>query len=121
MGGDGGNTLKTDFNAEKGRSGTVNPAFANYSLTIAQLLQVKKVLRLCLLWAPIRIHLAVMRRPGTTPRPGTEKRTGSPMLAKRFIVAAFAALAVGMSSLAFSGPNDLFTDLPPVQSALANS
>ena len=42
------------------------------------------------------------------------------MLAKRFIVAAFAALAVGMSSLAFSGPNNLFTDLQPIPSEVAS-
>lgn len=41
------------------------------------------------------------------------------MLAKRLIVAAFAALAVGMSSLAFSGPNDLFVDLQPAPTDLA--
>jgi hypothetical protein len=41
------------------------------------------------------------------------------MLAKRIIVAAFAALAVGMSSLAFSGPNDLFVDMQPIPTAFA--
>lgn len=60
------------------------------------------------------------QKTGNNARPGTEKRTGSPMLAKRFIVAAFAALAVGMSSLAFSGPNDLFTDLQPIPSEVAS-
>ena len=42
------------------------------------------------------------------------------MLAKRLIVAAFAALAVGMSSLAFSGPNDLFVDLQPQPTDIAS-
>ena len=42
-----------------------------------------------------------------------------PMLAKRFIVAAFAALAVGMSSLAFSGSNDLFVDMQPQPTVVA--
>jgi hypothetical protein len=42
------------------------------------------------------------------------------MLAKRFIVAAFAALAVGMSSLAFSSPDDLFVDTQPMPSDIAS-
>ncbi|MEY2758910.1 MAG: hypothetical protein RIR33_2688, partial [Pseudomonadota bacterium] len=33
------------------------------------------------------------------------------MLAKRFIVAAFAALAIAMTPLAFPGDRDLFVDL----------
>ena len=41
------------------------------------------------------------------------------MLAKRLIVAAFAALAVGMSSLAFSGSNDLFVDMQPMPTVVA--
>lgn len=42
------------------------------------------------------------------------------MLAKRFIVAAFAALAVGMSSLAFSNPDDLFVDMQPMPAEVAS-
>lgn len=42
------------------------------------------------------------------------------MLAKRFIVAAFAALAVGMSSLAFSSSDDLFVDMQPMPTAIAS-
>ncbi|MDP3493961.1 MAG: hypothetical protein Q8R82_12675 [Hyphomonadaceae bacterium] len=43
------------------------------------------------------------------------------MLAKRFIVAAFAALAVGMSALAFSGPDDLFVDMQPMPAVIASN
>lgn len=42
------------------------------------------------------------------------------MLAKRFIVAAFAALAVGMSSLAFSNPDDLFVDMQSMPADIAS-
>ena len=42
------------------------------------------------------------------------------MLAKRFIVAAFAALTVGMSSLAFSNPDDLFVDMPAKPAVIAS-
>jgi hypothetical protein len=43
------------------------------------------------------------------------------MLAKRIIVAAFAAFAAGMSSLAFSPPNDLFVDLEPLPTVVASN
>jgi hypothetical protein len=41
------------------------------------------------------------------------------MLAKRMIVAAFAVLAAGMTTLAFSGPSDLFVDLQPLPTEFA--
>ena len=41
------------------------------------------------------------------------------MIAKRFIVAAFAALAIALTPLAFSGERDLFVDLNPMPQALA--
>jgi hypothetical protein len=41
------------------------------------------------------------------------------MLAKRFIVAAFAALAIAMTPLAFPGDRDLFVDLEPMPSMMA--
>jgi len=41
------------------------------------------------------------------------------MLAKRFIVAAFAALAIAMTPLAFPGERDLFVDLEPMPSMMA--
>lgn len=41
------------------------------------------------------------------------------MLAKRFFVAAFAVIAAGLAPLAFSGPKDLFTDIPAVPSEFA--
>lgn len=55
-------------------------------------------------------------------KPGQEqkKENGPPMLAKRFIVAAFAALTVGMSSLAFSNPDDLFVDMPAKPAVIAS-
>lgn len=43
------------------------------------------------------------------------------MLAKRFIVAAFAALAVGLAPLAFPGNSDLFVDMQPVPSVIASN
>lgn len=43
------------------------------------------------------------------------------MLAKRFIVAAFAVVAVGLAPLAFSGPKDLFTDIQTVPSEFASN
>jgi hypothetical protein len=43
------------------------------------------------------------------------------MLAKRMIVAAFAALAAGMTALAFSGPSDLFVDLQPLPAVVASN
>ncbi|HOY80188.1 MAG TPA: hypothetical protein PLN33_20420 [Hyphomonadaceae bacterium] len=42
------------------------------------------------------------------------------MLAKRLIVAAFAALAFGMSSLAFSSSDDLFVDTHPTPTEIAS-
>jgi hypothetical protein len=49
-------------------------------------------------------------------KPGQDrkKRTGSPMLAKRLIVGAFALLAVGLTPLAFSGERELFVKLEPI-------
>jgi hypothetical protein len=41
------------------------------------------------------------------------------MLAKRFIVAAFAALSVALLPFAFPGDRDLFVDLEPMPSILA--
>lgn len=41
------------------------------------------------------------------------------MLAKRIIVAAFAALAVGLLPLAMPGERDLFVDINPMPQALA--
>jgi hypothetical protein len=64
--------------------------------------------------------LAHQKTGENTPATNRKKRTGSPMLAKRFIVAAFAALALGMSSLAFSGSNDLFVDLQPAPTDIAS-
>jgi hypothetical protein len=55
------------------------------------------------------------------PARNRKKRTGSPMLAKRFIVAAFAVVAVGLAPLAFSGPKDLFTDIQAVPSEFASN
>lgn len=43
------------------------------------------------------------------------------MLAKRLIIAAFAALAIGLTPLAFSGNRDLFVDLEPMPEVVANS
>lgn len=54
-----------------------------------------------------------------TPARNRKKRTGSPMLAKRIIVAAFAVLAVGLAPLAFSGNSDLFVDMQPVPTEIA--
>jgi len=53
--------------------------------------------------------------------PGHEqkKENGPPMLAKRVIVAAFAALAVGLASLAFPSSSDLFVDVQPMPTAFA--
>ncbi len=42
------------------------------------------------------------------------------MLAKRFILVAFAALAIGLTPLAFPGDRDLFTDvdqMPTIEAA----
>lgn len=56
---------------------------------------------------------------GRTPA-GTEKRERAPpMLAKRIIVAAFAALAVGLLPLALPGERELFVDIEPAPQALA--
>lgn len=41
------------------------------------------------------------------------------MLAKRIIVAAFAALAVGLLPLALPGERELFVDIDPAPQALA--
>ena len=41
------------------------------------------------------------------------------MLAKRFIVAAFAVLAVGLAPFAFPGNSDLFVDMPSAPAAFA--
>lgn len=41
------------------------------------------------------------------------------MLAKRLILAAFAALAIGLSPLAFQGERDLFADVPPSPTIVA--
>lgn len=41
------------------------------------------------------------------------------MLAKRFIVAAFAALSIALVPLAFSGERDLFVDVDPMPQAWA--
>ena len=43
------------------------------------------------------------------------------MLAKRFIVAAFAALAIGLMPFAFPGERDLFVDLDPMPEAWASN
>lgn len=43
------------------------------------------------------------------------------MLAKRFIVAAFAALAIGLMPLAFPGERDLFVDVQPMPSIVASN
>ena len=44
---------------------------------------------------------------------------GAPMLAKRIIVAAFAALAVGLAPLAFPSSSNLFVDMQPMSTAVA--
>jgi len=41
------------------------------------------------------------------------------MLAKRFIIAAFAALAIGLLPLALTGERDLFVDIDPAPQAMA--
>jgi len=41
------------------------------------------------------------------------------MLAKRLILAAFAALAIGLSPLALPGERDLFADVPPSPTIVA--
>ena len=41
------------------------------------------------------------------------------MLAKRFIIAAFAALAIGLTPFAFPGERDLFVDVSPMPSIVA--
>jgi len=41
------------------------------------------------------------------------------MLAKRIIVAAFAALAVGLAPLAFPSSSNLFVDMQPMPTAFA--
>jgi hypothetical protein len=43
------------------------------------------------------------------------------MLAKRLIVAAFAALAIGLMPLALSGERDLFVDIEPMPEVVASS
>ncbi len=81
---------------------------------------VKKVLLGRLYQDAIRGHLMRIRRPGKNLGHGTEKkRTGSPMLAKRIIVAAFAALAIGLLPLALPGERELFVDVNPAPQALA--
>ena len=41
------------------------------------------------------------------------------MLAKRLILAAFAALAIGLTPLALKGEKDLFADVQPMPTILA--
>lgn len=41
------------------------------------------------------------------------------MLAKRFIVLAFAALAIGLTPLALPGERDLFVDVDPMPTIVA--
>ncbi|MEY4783850.1 MAG: hypothetical protein RIR41_1785 [Pseudomonadota bacterium] len=41
------------------------------------------------------------------------------MLAKRFIIAAFVALAIGLTPLAFPGDRELFVDVPTMPSIVA--
>ena len=81
--------------------------------------RVKKVLPGRLYQAAIRGHLMRIRRPGKNLGHGTEKETGSPLLAKRIIVAAFAALAIGLLPLALPGERDLFVDFTPAPEVLA--
>jgi hypothetical protein len=56
---------------------------------------------------------------GRTLARNRKKRTSPPMLAKRFIVAAFAALAIGLTPLALPGERDLFVDVSPMPSIVA--
>jgi hypothetical protein len=58
-------------------------------------------------------HLTRIRRLGNKARPKEKRERATPMLAKRIIVAAFAAIAVlGLYPLAFPSGQDLFRDTP---------
>jgi hypothetical protein len=60
-----------------------------------------------------------IRRPGKNPGQEQKRERALPMLAKRFIVAAFAALAIAMTPLAFPGDRDLFVDVAPMPAVMA--
>lgn len=72
-----------------------------------------------LFWNSVRAHLFVHRRPGITPARTEKRERALPMLAKRFILVAFAALAIGLTPLAFPGDRDLFTDVDPMPTIVA--
>jgi hypothetical protein len=75
-------------------------------------LLIKKIRRRRLFLGAIHAHLRRIRRLGI--EPGHKKRErAAPMLAKRLIVAAFAAAVVIGAPFAFPGQSDLFTDTPP--------
>jgi hypothetical protein len=59
------------------------------------------------------LHLKGHQKTGQSSLARKEKRTSLPMLAKRFIVAAFAAFVVFAAPFVFAGQSDLFVDTPP--------
>jgi hypothetical protein len=65
-------------------------------------------------------HLTPIRRPGNKAWPKEKRERAPPMLAKRIIVAAFAAIVVISAPFAFPGQSDLFVDTPEVLAAIAN-
>lgn len=100
---------------------TRSPGKSATRLRLFNFLELKKFCRTPLLSPVLPPSDGDQKTGNNSPATEQRKRTGAPMLAKRFIVAAFAVLAVGMSSLAFSGPKDLFVDLEPIPSVIASN
>jgi hypothetical protein len=67
----------------------------------------------------VRRHLFAYKRPEKNAGQNRKRERAVPMLAKRLIVAALAALAIGLTPLALQGERDLFADVHPMPTIVA--
>jgi hypothetical protein len=87
---------------------------------ILEIFEIKKFVVGRLYLGQFHAHLTPIRRLGNRAWPKEKRERAPPMLAKRFIVAAFAALVVIGAPFAFPGQSDLFVDPPPGLATIAN-